>query len=141
MKHQKIINSIRRLKKKEFWKEAPIQPIVNFQSYYNDKLRTEGCESVRLRKLKEYHDSLPENMPTNLKKEYTYPYDFEHVGVVCKVTKSGNVKVSILLPFLEQYNNYHSKGLNPPMKEKVQLMSAAGYPEHILMKIICRTPT
>lgn len=136
MKLQSIIDSTIRLKSCKFCKETPIEPIANFQNYYESKVRIEGGESDRLRKLREYHDALPVQVPPKINKGYTYPHDFEHVSVHCHVTKSGNVKITMCLPFLEQYKKYHSHGNNVPVNDKVRLMKLAGYPEDILKKIV-----
>ncbi len=133
---QKMIESHKNLSKIRFTTEAPMRPIANFQNYYETKLRIDGHESEHLRKLKEYHDKLKIRPPKKLNRGYTYPHDYEHIGVGCHVTKSGHVKVTVCLPFVEQYNKYHSKGENVPVKDKVRLMKLAGYPEEILKKII-----
>lgn len=133
---QKMIESRKNLSKTRFTTEAPMRPIVNFQNYYETKIRVEGHESEHLRKLKEYHDNLKIRPPRELNRGYMYPHGYEHIGVGCHVTKSGHVKVTVCLPFVEQYTKYHSKGENVPVKEKVRLMKLAGYPEEILKKII-----
>jgi hypothetical protein len=115
------------------------QPIANFESYFESKKRTEGGVSKRLAEIKKMHENCKILQPRPHRELYKYPHDFERVAVDMKVNKkSGSVKVTICLPFLEQYNNYHSKGINVPLNEKVKLMKLAGYPDFILENIINR---
>lgn len=138
MKLQTIIDNVRNIKTKVPLKEGPLQPIANFKSYYESKIRVDGHETERLRILKEYHESLPVRKSHVLKTGYTYPHDFERVGMNCQVSHNGRVKITLCLPFHEQYKRYHSQGNNVPVKEKVRLMKLAGYPDTILKKVITK---
>jgi hypothetical protein len=51
---QKILDAYKNINTFEFYKSPP-QRIVNFKSYYEAKVRSEGGESESLRQLKEFH--------------------------------------------------------------------------------------
>lgn len=112
-----------------------LQHIANFDSYYRDKVRSVGWETPSLKRLREFHDANPPRVHVPAKPSYKYPYDFERVSVNIKSHKNG-IKVSITQPFHELYENYQSKGIQPPVEERVRLMKLAGYPEHILVSLI-----
>ena len=53
---QKILDAYKNIHNFEFYKSPPVR-IVNFKSYYEAKVRSEGGESDSLRKLKEFQSS------------------------------------------------------------------------------------
>ena len=133
-----IIQKVRNLRKPYTIPSEKYQPIANFDSYIQAKVRAEGGVSKRLNEIKDMQMNAvvqQTNIPCTT---YKYPHDFEHVSVNIKVTKKTGVKVTMCLPFLDQYNNYHSKGINVPLPEKIKLMKMAGYPDSVLENIINR---
>ena len=51
---QKILDAYKNINNFEFYKSPPVR-IVNFKSYYEAKVRSEGGESESLRQLKNFH--------------------------------------------------------------------------------------
>lgn len=115
---------------------VPLMRINSFDDYHRMKVRLEGGESDTLRKLREFHERTTARVPREIKKPWEYPYDFDHVFVNTAVSKNGKIKVSASQPFHELYNKYQSKAIPPPIEERVRLMKAARYPEHMLMNAI-----
>lgn len=113
-----------------------IEYITNFESYYRDKVRSDGCETPRLKQLREFHETRDSLNHREIKKPYIYPHDFDRVSVTTRVNKQGTIKVSVRLPFHELYNKYQSKGVQPPIEERVRLMTLAGYPESHLIAAV-----
>jgi len=141
MKLQSIIDSVHRLGKNDVTGSVykpPLARICNFEDYYRNKLRTDGGEeSPDLAKLREFHEqTTPRRVPV-IKKPWTYTEGgWDHVFVTLNVTRGGRVKIALLQPFVELYNNYQSKAIQSPVEERVRLMKQARYPEAALIKLI-----
>jgi hypothetical protein len=116
--------------------KPPLTRIHGFEDYHRIKVRLEGGESDGLRELREFHERTFSPKPRVITKPWTYPYEFDHVFVNTTVSKNGRIKLSITQPFQELYDKYQSKAIQPPIEERVRLMKAARYPEHMLMSAI-----
>jgi hypothetical protein len=53
---QKILDAYKNMNNFEFYKSPPMR-IVNFKSYYEAKIRSEGGESETLRQLRIFHSA------------------------------------------------------------------------------------
>ena len=135
---QKLIKSTRAIQGGNliFCTTPQLEPIANFNNYYESKLKIDGYESENLRKLKEFHDARTPYVTRPLNPGYKYPHDFEFVNVTVRVTKSGKIRLVTTMPFVEQYNLYQAPGQRVPVNEKVRLMKLARYPDNILKKIV-----
>jgi len=131
---EKILASVRNVRKNIPMDEPKMRPIANFEAYHAAKIRSEGYESPKLRELREFHENLPTPQPPVMPQPYKYDADkdFEFVSVILKVTPKGNVKVNTCVPFVE----LRKFKCNPPVADRVRLMARAGYPQWMLEKIV-----
>ena len=138
---QQIIDSTKKITNGQFtfkMHKPPIEYIANFEDYHRAKVRSDGHESPGLAELRKFHENNPHPPTRALKKPWKYTEGgWDHVFVSLNVTR-GRVKLSLFQPFVELYDNYQSKAIQPPVEERVRLMKQARYPETLLLKIIKR---
>lgn len=141
----KILNSLKNIKNISSYKSR-FHPIYKYNEYvksrefvdkqFNTPYSIHRKESDNLhKKYFETHNRTPISPPKEdpLK---DVPKDSDHVIITTRVTKNGQIKVTMSVPMEQLMKNYHSKGLKPPVEEYIRALKAFRYPQEYLLKVI-----